>query len=70
VTLLEPRFRPQVVRELMACGHAIRWAAPFDAALGSQHAIEVLADPAVPDAARLTYAAATDPRSEGGPAVW
>jgi gamma-glutamyltranspeptidase/glutathione hydrolase len=64
---LEPRHRPGVAEALEARGHPVRLAAPFDANLGQEHAIELVdGGPAAPDG---SLAAATDPRSAGLPAA-
>ncbi|HET7677293.1 MAG TPA: gamma-glutamyltransferase family protein [Candidatus Limnocylindrales bacterium] len=68
-TVLEPRFVLEVAAGLRARGHRVESAAPFDSAMGHAHAIELVRDAAAPEAAP-TFAAATDPRSEGAPAVW
>jgi gamma-glutamyltranspeptidase len=65
---LEPRHVPGVAAALEALGHPITLAAPFDADLGREHAIELVdGGPGSPDG---SVAAATDPRSAGLPAVW
>ena len=65
---LEPRFAPGVAGALEALGHPVSATAPFDALLGQEHAIELVGGgPTAPDG---SVAAATDPRSDGLPAVW
>ena len=65
---MEPRFAPGVGRALEAMGHPLSDTAPFDSHLGQEHAIELVdGGPAGPDG---SLAAATDPRSDGLPAVW
>lgn len=65
---LEPRHAPGVVEALAAMGHPLMPTRPFDSGLGEEHAIELVAGgPAAPDG---SLGAATDPRSEGLPAVW
>ena len=65
---LEPRHAPGVCDELRALGHDLVPTAPFDSNLGHEHAIELVGGgPGAPDG---SVAAATDPRSEGLPAVW
>jgi gamma-glutamyltranspeptidase len=65
---LEARHQPAVAAALVASGHVVTPARPFDSGLGEEHAIELVAGgPAAPDG---SLAAATDPRSEGLPAVW
>ena len=66
--LLEPRHLPGVAEALVALGHPVTLARPFDSGLGEEHAIELVdGGPAAPGG---SLAAATDPRSEGLPAVW
>jgi hypothetical protein len=51
-------------------GHRVTRTGPFDARLGHEHAIELVAGgPAAPDG-EGSVAAVTDPRSAGLPAVW
>lgn len=65
---LEPRHVPSVAPALAALGHPLAPTAPFDSDLGHEHAIELVdGGPGAPDG---SLAAATDPRSEGLPAVW
>ncbi len=65
---LEPRHLPGIAEALAARGHRLVPTAPFDSNLGHEHAIELIdGGPAAPDG---SLAAATDPRSEGLPAVW
>ena len=65
---LEPRHRPGIAEALASFGHPLTATAPFDADLGHEHAIELIeGGPTVPNG---SLAAATDPRSEGLPAVW
>ncbi len=68
MSVIESRYHPQVVEQLRARGHDVLQRADFDPGLGHTHAIELLrdGDGDVPTA----FAAATDPRSEGSPAVW
>lgn len=64
----EPRFAPGILEELRDLGHPIHPVEPFSSSLGHAHAIELVdGGPAAPDG---SLAAATDPRSEGLPAVW
>lgn len=65
LTVLEPRFAPEVAQGLETRGHRITWARPFDSRMGHAHAVEIVYDDEG-DGAR-TLAAATDPRSEGLP---
>lgn len=64
---LEPRFRPELAETLAAIGHPVAMVEPFDSGMGHCHAIE-LVDGGPAHGGSL--AAATDPRSEGLPAVW
>jgi gamma-glutamyltranspeptidase/glutathione hydrolase len=65
---LEPRHASGVDEALRALGHELVPTAAFDSNLGHEHAIELVAGgPGEPDG---SLAAATDPRSEGLPAVW
>jgi gamma-glutamyltranspeptidase/glutathione hydrolase len=64
--LMESRFPDAVVADLVGRGHPVRLLGDYDAALGHCHAIEVRRGP---HGAIVGYAAATDPRSEGRPAV-
>jgi gamma-glutamyltranspeptidase len=65
---LEPRHASGVAEALEVLGHPVTLTEPFDSGLGHEHAIELVAGgPAGPDG---SVAAATDPRSEGLPAVW
>jgi gamma-glutamyltranspeptidase/glutathione hydrolase len=64
----EPRFGAGVLEALAAMGHPVRRTEPFDALLGHEHAIELVAGgPACADG---SLAAVTDPRSAGLPAAW
>ena len=66
--LLEPRHHPDIAPALADLGHDVQAARSFDPELGREHAIEFVGGgPASPDG---SLAAATDPRSEGLPAVW
>jgi gamma-glutamyltranspeptidase/glutathione hydrolase len=66
----EPRFDPGVLEALEAMGHPVTRTRPFDARLGHEHAIELVAGgPAAPDDGG-SLAAVTDPRSAGLPATW
>ena len=65
---LEPRHLPGIAEALESFGHPVTRTEPFDAGLGHEHAIELVdGGPAAPDG---SLAAATDPRSEGLPAIW
>ena len=65
---LEPRHAAGIDDALRALGHELVPTAAFDSNLGHEHAIELVAGgPAEPGG---SLAAATDPRSEGLPAVW
>lgn len=65
--LMESRFPGPVIDDLVARGHPVRVIGAFDAAVGHCHAIEVRCDA---DGNLEGFAAATDPRSEGRPAVY
>jgi gamma-glutamyltranspeptidase/glutathione hydrolase len=65
---LEPRFAPGIGPALEALGHPVTLTGPFDPLLGQEHGIELIGGgPASPEG---SLAAATDPRSDGLPAVW
>jgi gamma-glutamyltranspeptidase len=65
---LEPRHAAAVAPALTALGHPLAPTDPFDSDLGHEHVIELVdGGPGNPDG---SVAAATDPRSEGLPAVW
>lgn len=70
LTRLEPRFAPAVAEGLRARGHEVTFGPPFDSAMGHAHAIEIVPGEGAPDGPPRAFAAATDPRSEGAPAVW
>jgi gamma-glutamyltranspeptidase / glutathione hydrolase len=63
----EPRFAPGVLEQLEAMGHPVTRTEPFDSLLGHCHAIELV--DGGPGARDGSLAAATDPRSDGLPAV-
>jgi gamma-glutamyltranspeptidase/glutathione hydrolase len=65
--LMESRFPDGLVADLTARGHPIRLLEAYDSAVGHCHAIEVRR---TSDGAIEGFAAATDPRSEGIPAVF
>ena len=66
----EPRFEAGVLEALEAMGHRVTRTGPFDARLGHEHAIELVAGgPAAADG-QGSFAAVTDPRSAGVPATW
>ena len=65
--LMESRFPEALVADLAARGHPIRLLEPFDSTVGHCHAIEVRR---AGDGTIEGFAAATDPRSEGKPAVF
>ncbi len=65
---LEPRHAHGIDEALRALGHDLVPTEPFDSNVGQEHAIELVAGgPAAPGG---SIAAATDPRSDGLPAVW
>ncbi len=65
LTDLESRFRPDVVEGLRARGHDVRVVEPWSPAMGHAHAIAIGGD-----AGGSSFAAASDPRSEGSPGAW
>ncbi len=65
LTLLESRYRPEVIAGLRERGHDPRVIEPWSSAMGHAHAIEL----GRVDDGRW-FAAATDPRSEGLPGAW
>jgi gamma-glutamyltranspeptidase/glutathione hydrolase len=65
--LLESRFPNALVADLAGRGHPIELLEPFDSAVGHCHAIEVRRRA---NGSIEGFAAATDPRSEGKPAVF
>jgi gamma-glutamyltranspeptidase len=67
-TVLESRFPVEIAAGLERLGHRVEWAAAFDSAMGHEHAVELIADPAGEDRAPAA-AAVADPRSEGLPAA-
>jgi gamma-glutamyltranspeptidase/glutathione hydrolase len=64
----EPRFAPGVLEALEAMGHPVTRTEPFDSWLGHCHAIELVGGG--PASENGSVAAATDPRSDGLPAVY
>ena len=62
LTDIESRYHPEVIEDLARRGHRVVLRPPFDSGMGHAHAIELLDEGG--------FAAATDPRSEGLPAVW
>lgn len=65
VTRLEDPYPAAIAQDLTRRGHNVRRTGPFDSGMGHEHAIEL-----VEDETGRSYAAATDPRSEGLPATW
>jgi gamma-glutamyltranspeptidase len=65
---LESRHRPGIADTLRDLGHELVPTGAFDSDLGHEHAIELVNGG--PSAADGSVVAATDPRSEGLPAVW
>jgi gamma-glutamyltranspeptidase/glutathione hydrolase len=63
----EPRHAPGIAGTLRDLGHQLVPTAPFDSNVGHEHAIELVDGG---PAGGGTLAAATDPRSDGLPAVW
>jgi alpha/beta superfamily hydrolase len=68
LTVVESRYHHSVVEGLRARGHDVLQRADYDPGMGHAHAIELLRDGET--GAVTAFAAATDPRSEGAPAVW
>jgi gamma-glutamyltranspeptidase/glutathione hydrolase len=65
LTDLESRYRPEVVEGLRSRGHEVRVIEPWSSAMGHAHAIAIgLVD------GQPSFAAASDPRSEGLPGAW
>jgi gamma-glutamyltranspeptidase len=64
---LEPRHVQGIAERLRELGHQLVPTAPFDSNVGHEHAIELIDGGPVTGG---TLAAATDPRSDGLPAVW
>ena len=65
---LETRHRPGIAETLRDLGHELVSTGAFDSDLGHEHAIELVnGGPSSEDGSLV---AATDPRSEGLPAVW
>ena len=69
LTLLESRYHPEVIEGLRRRGHDPQVVAPWSSGMGHAHAVEIVRDEADP-LAQPTFAAATDPRSEGLPGAW
>ena len=64
LSVLEPRFDPEVEEGLRARGHQVTHGKPFDSGMGHAHAVEIVRDPDSPELPP-TFAAVADPRSEG-----
>ena len=77
-TEVESRMREQVIERLRALGHEVDLVAPWEPGMGRAHAIEVVRSagpgraPGEPRSLRedVTFAATSDPRSEGAAAAW
>jgi gamma-glutamyltranspeptidase / glutathione hydrolase len=67
LAVLESRMSPVVRDELTAMGHAVMEVGPWEAVMGHEHAIEVIRDET---GSVESYAASSDPRSEGAAATW
>jgi gamma-glutamyltranspeptidase/glutathione hydrolase len=65
LTLLESRYRGEVIEGLRARGHEVSVVEPWSSGMGHAHAIELGTDDG-----EAWFAAATDPRSEGLPGAW
>jgi len=69
VSVLESRYHLAVTQGLRDRGHDVEVVGPWSSEMGHEHAVEIVR--ASGDAAEdPTYAAASDPRSEGLPAAW
>ena len=67
LTELESRVGPAIPAELAAMGHDVVTRGPWVSSMGHAHAIEIVRD----EAGRVeSFAAASDPRSEGAAAAW
>jgi gamma-glutamyltranspeptidase/glutathione hydrolase len=62
MTQLESRVRPEVVAALTKLGHVVTLLPRWDSTMGHAHAIEIVRDA---DGGVESFAAASDPRSEG-----
>jgi gamma-glutamyltranspeptidase/glutathione hydrolase len=67
LTQLESRVPLELGRALADRGHDVRMLEPWASSMGHAHAIEVVRDES---GALESYAAASDPRSEGLAAAW
>jgi gamma-glutamyltranspeptidase/glutathione hydrolase len=66
-TVLESRSSPALGSGLSGLGHRVELVGPFAAVMGHAHAIEVIRDDA---GDTVSFAAASDPRSEGAAVAW
>ncbi|MFN8623047.1 MAG: gamma-glutamyltransferase family protein [Chloroflexota bacterium] len=69
LTEIESRYHLAVIEGLRARGQDPQVIGPWSSNQGHAHAIEIVRDPAAPDRP-VSFAAATDPRSEGLPGAW
>jgi gamma-glutamyltranspeptidase len=67
LTELESRVPPEMPEALRAMGHDVVMKEPWAGSMGHAHAIEIVRDEA---GAVESYAAGSDPRSEGSAAAW
>ncbi len=67
VTQIESRAHQGVAEALAAMGHDVSVCEPWSSSMGHAHAIEIVRDEAGDP---VSYAAASDPRSEGAAAAW
>jgi len=67
LTQLESRVHPGIAKALTAKGHDVSTLEPWASIMGHAHAIEVFRDKS---GAIESYAAGSDPRSEGLAAAW
>src|SRR5262249_19216877 len=66
-TAIESRYHVDVIHGLEKLGHSVTVDEPWSSGLGHEHAIEIIRDDVD---GSVTFAAASDPRSEGLPAAW
>jgi gamma-glutamyltranspeptidase/glutathione hydrolase len=68
LTLLESRYHAEVVEGLRERGHRPQLVEAWSSGMGHAHAVELVAAPGA--GSGPTFAAASDPRSEGLPGAW
>ncbi len=69
LSVLESRYHRAVTQGLRDRGHEVEVIGPWSSEMGHEHAVEIVRGTG-DDAEFPTYAAASDPRSEGLPAAW